>query len=115
MALVGGGADPNVPLDEQKNTLLHQAQSPEDIAALLLSPLTDVNITNEVRSFLLSIGGVTRPSHAPPALSTHSAQILLFRRRPDSLRSWLPWSNLLATEVSRPRYGGGDSVRVVTN
>ena len=54
-ALLAGGANPNVPLDEQKNTLLHQAQTPEDIAALLTSPLIDVNVTNEVRSFLFSI------------------------------------------------------------
>ena len=47
-ALLAGGADPNVPLDEQKNTFLHQAQTPDDVAALLTSPLIDVNITNEV-------------------------------------------------------------------
>ena len=47
-ALLAGGADPKVLMDEQKNTLLHQAQSAEDIAALLTSPLIDMNITNEV-------------------------------------------------------------------
>ena len=116
MALVGGGADPNVPLDEQKNTLLHQAQSPEDIAALLQSPLIDVNVTNEVRSFLFSISGTARPSHAPPALSLHSALIPSLHRRPDLQRCLLPWLNLLVMEVSRTRYGGGGGgVRVVRN
>ena len=48
MALVAGGADPNLPLDNHNNTLLHQAQSPEEIMALLKSPLIDVNVTNKV-------------------------------------------------------------------
>ena len=48
MALVAGGADPNVPLDEQENTLLHQVESPEEITLLLESPLMDVNVTNQV-------------------------------------------------------------------
>ena len=48
VALLAGGADPNLPLDDQNNTLLHQAQSPEEITALLKSPLIDVNVTNEV-------------------------------------------------------------------
>ena len=46
--LLAGGAEPNLPLDEQGNTLLHKAQSPEEIAALLNSPLIDVNMTNKV-------------------------------------------------------------------
>ena len=80
-ALLAGGANPNVPLDEQKNTLLHQAQSPEDIAALLLSPLTDVNITNEVRSFLLSIDDVKRPPYPLLPTSTQSTFLLISLRR----------------------------------
>ena len=55
MALVAGGADPNAPLDEQKNTLLHQVESPEEITVLLESPLIDVNVTNKVRSFIVDV------------------------------------------------------------
>ena len=52
--LLAGGAEPNLPLDEQGSTLLHKAQSPEEIAALLNSPLIDVNVTNKVQSLLLT-------------------------------------------------------------
>ena len=48
MVLVAGGANPNVPLDEQENTLLHQAESPEEVTLLLELPLVDVNVTNQV-------------------------------------------------------------------
>ena len=54
-ALVGGGADPNVPLDEQKNTLLHQAQTPEEIKMVLTSPLVEVDATNKVRIFVIDL------------------------------------------------------------
>ena len=64
--LLAGGAEPNLPLDEQGSTLLHKAQSPEEIAALLKSPLIDVNVTNKVRS---SINDVMHPSLALPAPS----------------------------------------------
>ena len=56
-----------MPLDEQGNTLLHKAQSPEEIAELLNSPLIDVNVTNKVRS---SINDVMHPSLALPAPSS---------------------------------------------
>ena len=46
--LLAGGADPNLPLDEQGSTLLHKAQSAAEIAELLNSPLIDVNVTNKV-------------------------------------------------------------------
>ena len=65
--LLASGADPNLPLDEQGGTLLHEAQSPEEITALLKSPLIDVNVTNKVRS---SINDVMHPSLALPAPST---------------------------------------------
>ena len=40
---------------EEVDTFLHEAQSPEEIAAMLKSPLIDVNVTNKVRSLLLAI------------------------------------------------------------
>ena len=42
-------------MDEQKNTLLHQAQTPEEIKLVLKSPLVDVDATNEVRKFLVDL------------------------------------------------------------
>ena len=42
-------------MDEQKNTLLHQAQTPEEIKMVLTSPLVEVNATNEVRRFLVDL------------------------------------------------------------
>ena len=47
-ALVVGGADPTTLTDEDGNTLLHKAQSAEEITGLLQSPLIDVNATNKV-------------------------------------------------------------------
>ena len=67
--LLAGGADPNLPLDEQGNTLLHKAQSPAEIAELLNSPLIDTNVTNKVRGLLLAIDIIhTRcsPAHTTP-------------------------------------------------
>ena len=55
MALVASGADPNMPLDEQNNTLLHQAESPEEITVLLESPLINVNVTNKVGSSIVDV------------------------------------------------------------
>ena len=51
---------------EEVDTFLHEAQSPEEITAMLKSPLIDVNVTNKVRS-LLSRNGYhsTRCSSAP--------------------------------------------------
>ena len=54
-ALLAGGANPNVPLDEQKNTLLHQAQTPEEIKMVLTSPLVEVDAMNKVRSFVIDL------------------------------------------------------------
>ena len=55
-ALVAGGADPNLLVDEEGRSLLHKAESPEQITLLLQNPLTDVNATNRVRqAFLLRI------------------------------------------------------------
>ena len=52
-ALVAGGADPSALVDEQGNTVLHNAQTAEEITALLKAPLVDINLTNEVpRPFL---------------------------------------------------------------
>lgn len=36
--MVAKHPDPKLPLDEQGNTLLHKAQSPDEISALLMSP-----------------------------------------------------------------------------
>ena len=79
-----------MPLDEQGNTLLHKAQSPEEIAALLNSPLIDVNMTNQVRN---SINDVMHPSLLAPsgytvAVLTSFAHCL---RRPGSRHSWRRW------------------------
>ena len=53
MALLMGGADPSALVDEQGNTVLHNAQTAEEITALLKAPLVDINLTNEVpRPFL---------------------------------------------------------------
>ena len=48
-ALVAGGADPNVPLDEDGNTLLHNAETAAEITALLKSSFIDVDAKNTVR------------------------------------------------------------------
>ena len=61
MALLMGGADPSALVDEDGNTLLHNAETAEEITTLLRSsPLIDVNATNKVRSsvvdHLLTIG-----------------------------------------------------------
>ena len=89
--LLAGGADPNLPLDEQGNTLLHKAQSPEEIAALLNSPLIDVNVTNKVRA----TDDVMHPSLALPAPSNYTAAALTSfahcLRRPGSRHSWRRW------------------------
>ena len=66
-ALVAGGADPNLLVDEEGRSLLHKAESPEQITLLLQNPLTDVNATNRVRqASLLRIDGALCPSLAPP-------------------------------------------------
>ena len=39
---------------EEVDTFLHEAQSPEEITAMLKSPLIDVNVTNKVQSLLLT-------------------------------------------------------------
>ena len=49
-ALVAGGADPSALVDEDGNTLLHNAETAGEITALLKSPFIDVNTTNKVRS-----------------------------------------------------------------
>ena len=66
--LLAGGADPNLPLDDQGSTLLHEAQSAEEITALLKSPLIDVNVTNKVRSLLLAINIRCSPAPTIPTL-----------------------------------------------
>ena len=53
--LLAGGADPNLPLDKEGSTLLHAAQTPEEIKMVLTSPLVEVNATNEVRRFLVDL------------------------------------------------------------
>ena len=53
--LLAGGADPNLPLDKEGSTLLHQAQTPREITALLESPLIEVDATNQVRSFVADL------------------------------------------------------------
>ena len=53
--LLAGGANPNLPLDEEGSTLLHQAQTPREITALLESPLIEVDATNKVRIFVINL------------------------------------------------------------
>ena len=54
-------------VDEEGRSLLHKAESPEQITLLLQNPLTDVNATNRVRqASLLRIDGALCPSLAPP-------------------------------------------------
>ena len=65
-ALVAGGADPNLLVDEEGRSLLHKAESPEQITLLLQNPLTDVNATNRVRrALLLRIDDTLCPLLAP--------------------------------------------------
>ena len=48
-------------VDEEGRSLLHKAESPEQITLLLQNPLTDVNATNRVRqASLLRIDGARR-------------------------------------------------------
>ena len=53
--LLAGGANPNLPLDEEGSTLLHQAQTPEEITLVLTSPLVEVDATNKVRIFVIDL------------------------------------------------------------
>ena len=48
-ALVAGGADPNLLVDEENNTLLHNAKTAEEILMLLQNPLSALNAANNVR------------------------------------------------------------------
>ena len=92
-ALVAGGADPNLLVDEEGRSLLHKAESPEQITLLLQNPLTDVNATNRVRqASLLRIDDALCPSRAPPVCSLLSdllhAKLTPFSyRRPAERRS----------------------------
>ena len=49
-ALVAGGADPNLLVDEEGNTLLHKAESAEQISLLLQNSLSDLSTMNKVQS-----------------------------------------------------------------
>ena len=53
--LLAGGADPNLPLDEEGSTPLHLAQTPEQITLMLTSPLVEVDATNKVRIFVINL------------------------------------------------------------
>ena len=48
-ALVVGGADPSALVDEDGNTMLHNADTAEEITALLKSSFINVDATNTVR------------------------------------------------------------------
>ena len=65
-------------VDEEGRSLLHKAESPEQITLLLQNPLTDVNATNRVRqASLLRIDDALCPSFAPPvALSSQISSAL---------------------------------------
>ena len=77
-ALVAGGADPNLLVDEEGRSLLHKAESPEQITLLLQNPLTDVNSTNKVRqAFLLRVAACMLSSQISSALTPCSYR---FRR-----------------------------------
>ena len=49
-ALVAGGGDPNLLIDKEGNTLLHKAESPEQIVLLLQNSLSDLSMMNKVQS-----------------------------------------------------------------
>ena len=73
-ALVAGGADPNLLVDEEGRSLLHKAESAEQITLLLQNPLTDVNATNRVRQ-ASSSGLTTRCAPRLRRLYALSSQI----------------------------------------
>ena len=52
--MIAGGADPSALVDEYGNTVLHNAQTAEEITGLLKGSLVDVNVTNKVRRPSLS-------------------------------------------------------------
>ena len=53
--LVAGGADPNLLVDKEGNSLVHMAESGEQIMMLLRNPLIDVNATNKVGSSVVDV------------------------------------------------------------
>ena len=55
MALVAGGADPSVLIDKDGNSMLHNADTVEEITALLELRLIDVDATNKVPSFFVDL------------------------------------------------------------
>ena len=55
MALVACGADPSALVDEDGNTMLHNADTAEEITALLQSRLIDANATNKVGRSVVDI------------------------------------------------------------
>ena len=109
-ALVAGGADPNLLVDEEGRSLLHKAESPEQITLLLQNPLTDVNATNRVRqASLLRIDGALCPSLAPPVRSLLSDLL-----RANSILLPLPQAGLTAlmAAVAESVGDGGVPIKV---
>ena len=110
-ALVAGGADPNLLVDEEGRSLLHKAESPEQITLLLQNPLTDVNATNRVRqASLVRIDGALRPSLAPPVCFLLSDLL-----RANSMLLPLPQAGLtalMAAVAESVGDGGGVSIKV---
>ena len=80
-AFVAGRAlDPTTLIDEEGNTLLHNAKTGKEITLLLHNPLIEVDATNKVRIFvidlLVTIDIRSRtcsrlPHSQPPAYSLH--------------------------------------------
>ena len=109
-ALVAGGADPNLLVDEEGRSLLHKAESPEQITLLLQNPLTDVNATNRVRqAVLLRIDDALCPSLAPPVCSLLSDLL-----RANSILLPLPQAGLTAlmAAVAESVGDGGVPIKV---
>ena len=98
-------------VDEEGRSLLHKAESPEQITLLLQNPLTDVNATNRVRqAFLLRIDDAPCPSLAPPPVRSLLSDLL----RANSILLPLPQAGLTAlmAAVAESVGDGGVPIKV---
>ena len=53
--VVGRALDPTTLIDEEGNTLLHNAKTEKEITLLLQHPLVNANATNKVRIFVIDL------------------------------------------------------------
>ena len=53
--VVGRALDPTTLIDEEGNTLLHNAKTKKEIMLLLQNPLSDMSAKNNVRTYILKI------------------------------------------------------------